>query len=84
MSIVPDSAHLMGLNPPLKPEQSAYRMILHKGVGALLGGYFREGAGKDLLQKMYPDPSSPKPALSVHPGGPNILGSVTEVLLELG
>lgn len=84
MTLVPGTVDLLCLNPPLQPEHSSYRMILSKDVGIRLGEYFREGAGKELLQKICPASSFPKPALSIHPGGPNILGSVNEVLLDMG
>lgn len=84
MSLVPDSMHLLGLKPPHQSNQNCYQMFLHKTVGQRLGEYFRDGHGKDLLTKLYPDPSQPRPALAIHPGGPNILDNISNVLQERG
>ena len=83
MSLVPDSAHLLGLVPPLTPDQSGYRMILDPDVSDQLGKYFRQGPGKEILKKLDCDGKS-KPALAIHPGGPKILDSVGDVFSELG
>jgi predicted naringenin-chalcone synthase len=84
MWLVPDSLHLLGLNPPLTPDKTAYSMTLHPSVGTRLGQYFREGEGKELLKKFHPDRTQPAPALAVHPGGPNILQHLNKVFPEFG
>ncbi len=82
MSLIPNSKSLLGLDPPLQAEHSAYRMYLDKQVGQKLGQYFREGLGKKLIEKLHSDPSKPYPALGIHPGGPNILDNVKAALDE--
>jgi chalcone synthase/acridone synthase len=84
MSLVPDSTELLGLVPPMNPEQTGYKMTLNKEVGKRLGLYFKEQQGRELLKKIYPDSSEPKPALGIHPGGPNILDHVGNVFQDLG
>jgi predicted naringenin-chalcone synthase len=84
MSLVPDSTELLGLYPPIHKDQSSYRMILNKDVGGHLGQYFREGLGREIFEKIYPDRSQPTPGLAVHPGGPAILGHVGKVFRECG
>lgn len=84
MSLVPDSTELLGLVPPIHPEQTGYKMTLNKEVGKRLGLYFREQQGSELLKKIHPDSSAPKPALGIHPGGPNILDHVGKVFQDLG
>jgi len=84
MSLVPRSQHLLGLAPPTGPDHTSYRMTLDREVGKQLGEYFRDGAGRKILNKVYPDADKPKPALGIHPGGPNILDHVGSVFYELG
>lgn len=84
MSLVPDSTELLGLVPPMNPEQTGYKMTLNKEVGKRLGLYFKEQQGRELLKKIYSDSSEPKPALGIHPGGPNILDHVGNVFQDLG
>ena len=84
MSLVPRSHHLLGLAPPTGPDHTSYRMTLDREVGKQLGEYFRDGAGRKILNKVYPDADKPKPALGIHPGGPNILDHVGSVFYELG
>jgi predicted naringenin-chalcone synthase len=83
MSIVPNSEHLLGLMPPHSPDHTSYKMTLHKDVGQGLINYFSDGVGKELMRGMY-DPERPKPALSIHPGGPKILDSMHVVFRNLG
>jgi predicted naringenin-chalcone synthase len=84
MSLVPDSTELLGLYPPAHADQSSYRMILNKDVGNRLGQYFREGLGKEILEKIYPKHLTAAPGLAVHPGGPAILHHVGKVFQEWG
>jgi predicted naringenin-chalcone synthase len=83
MSLVPDSTHLLGLSPPLEAGQSAYRMTLDRRVGKALGGYFAEGPGADLIDAIVA-PSNERPALGIHPGGPNILDHVGQAFSDRG
>jgi predicted naringenin-chalcone synthase len=84
MSLVPDSDHLLGLSPPLDEKHLSYRMHLDKNTGKSLGAYFKHGLGQHILDKLY-DPKQPiRPALGIHPGGPNILDNVLDVFQSLG
>jgi predicted naringenin-chalcone synthase len=56
-------------------------MFLHREVGASLGAYFRGGAGAALLDQLVGDD---RPGVAVHPGGPNILENVEDVLRGRG
>ncbi|MFK7962646.1 MAG: hypothetical protein AB8C46_01640 [Burkholderiaceae bacterium] len=85
MSLVPQSTHLLGLDPPLKPEHSAYRMTLDKKVGPSLRDYFMGVNGANLLAKIMQDEMQPQQtALAIHPGGPNILHHVGGVFFNRG
>lgn len=84
MSLVPKSSTLLRLDPPLSAEHTSYRMYLDRQVGKRLGEYFGVGLGRELLDKLHPDPGHPCPALGIHPGGPNILDHVGDVLVERG
>lgn len=84
MSLVPESQHLLGLTPPMGPDHTCYRMTLNRNAGKALGEYFRHGAGSKILNKVHPDPEKPRPALGIHPGGPNILDHVGSVFYERG
>ncbi len=85
MSLIPDSEHLLGLFPPSSPDHSAYRMTLHRRVGKSLGDYFEQGLGKELLNQIQQlSNTSDKPALAIHPGGPNILDNVGNFFYNLG
>jgi predicted naringenin-chalcone synthase len=84
MSLVPNSTDLLGLYPPIHPDQSSYRMILNKDVGNHLGNYFREGLGTKILEKVYRDRTQSAPALAIHPGGPAILNYVGKALQDSG
>jgi len=85
MSLVPGSTHLLGFNPPHSPEHSTYRMILHRNVGKRLGAYFHQGRGAELLDHIGDtNGTSEKPALGVHPGGPNILDHVGKAFHNKG
>lgn len=84
MSLVPGSKGLLGLDPPLTKDHLSYRMHLDKSTGKKLGEYFRSGNGAKLLDKLHPDKSKPLPALGVHPGGPNILDNLNDVMLSRG
>ena len=83
MSLVPDSKHMLRLNPNFEREATAYKMFLHPGVSKALAHYFREGRGKRLLDDVLSGREEP-PALAVHPGGPNILEGIHGVLVERG
>ncbi|MGE0708946.1 MAG: hypothetical protein AB7N76_23695 [Planctomycetota bacterium] len=84
MSLVPDSRHMLTFAPPSRPMQESYKMFLHREVGAALGAYFRQGNGRALLDRLVERCGGVLPAMAVHPGGPNILEAVSEVLLERG
>lgn len=84
MSLVPNSDHLLGLTPPVNEEHLSYRMHLDKNTGKSLGAYFNEGLGQNILQKIYDPTQVERPALGIHPGGPNILNNVREVFQQRG
>jgi predicted naringenin-chalcone synthase len=84
MSLIPNSTDLLGLNPPLSPDHTGYRMHLDRHVSERLGQYFREGSGKDLLNKLHPNTEKMLPALAIHPGGPRILDSLKLVVSSRG
>lgn len=83
MSLVPDSRGLLTFEPPTRPMQESYRMFLHREVGQRLGAYFR-GDGRRLIDGLIERSGGALPAMAVHPGGPNILEAVNEVLKERG
>lgn len=83
MSLVPDSKHLLRLNPEFERESNAYKMYLDARVPSALAGYFREAGGRGLLDRVLEGREGP-PALAVHPGGPNILEGIHGVLVERG
>lgn len=84
MSLVPKSRHLLGLVPPTGPDHTSYRMTLNREVGKKLGEYFCDGAGSKILNKLHSNADKSKPALGIHPGGPNILDHVGCVFYDLG
>ncbi|WP_338849748.1 hypothetical protein V8J88_11875 [Massilia sp. W12] len=84
MSLVPDSRHLLGLTPDYENGSNATKMFLSPDVGKALARYFREMRGKGLLDDMLNWRQHGKPALAVHPGGPNILEGMNGVFLERG
>jgi predicted naringenin-chalcone synthase len=80
MHLVPHSKGMLTFEPPMRPHQVTYRMFLHREVGARIGAWFRE-TGSPLLERL----QGPERAeLAVHPGGPNILNALLEVLQEEG
>lgn len=83
MSLVPNSKHLLQLTPEFEYEANAYKMFLHPEVPKALATYFREARGRGLLDDFLRDQEVP-PALAVHPGGPNILEGIQNVLFERG
>lgn len=84
MSLVPDSGHLLGLSPPTEESHSSYRMHLDRNVGKELGKYFNTGLGTNILKKIYNSDTTARPALGIHPGGPNILDNMKEVFSAYG
>jgi len=84
MSLVPNSDHLLGLSPPTKEEHLSYRMHLDKNTGKKLGEYFREGLGQKIMNKIYDSSKTVRPALGIHPGGPNILDNLLHVFQNNG
>jgi len=85
MSLVPESTHLLGLDPPRSPDHLAYRMTLDKSVGPSLGVFLRSERGAALLQRIgVTSEQSEKTALAIHPGGPNILHHVGKVFETYG
>jgi predicted naringenin-chalcone synthase len=84
MSLLPNSTDLLGLKPPTAPDHVGYRMHLDRHVGERLGQYFREGLGKDLLNKLHPSTEKIFPALAIHPGGPRILDNLKRELSNRG
>jgi predicted naringenin-chalcone synthase len=82
MQLVPNSHHLLTMEPPMRPQQETYRMFLHTDVARELGQWFRAGAGQAILDLLLDAPALP--ALAVHPGGPRILDAVEVVLRERG
>jgi len=85
MSLVPDSTHLLGLDPPRSVEHSAYRMTLDKSVGPSLGEYLQSEQGLKLLNRLdVPSGDAANTALAIHPGGPNILHHVGKVFESYG
>lgn len=84
MSLVPETREFLTFKPPTVIGRQSYEMFLHREVGARLGLYFREAAGKSLLDNMLDMARGERAALAVHPGGPNILESVQKVFKERG
>lgn len=84
MRLVPGSRDLLTFEPPSRPLQESYRMFLHREVGARLGAYFRHGDGRALLDALIERGGGALPAMAVHPGGPNILEAINDVLRERG
>ena len=84
MALVPESSRMLRLDPPRSAEHTAYRMYLDRNVGLKLGEYFGTGHGSTLLMRLDPDRTQPRPALAIHPGGPNILDNLNSVFVERG
>jgi len=84
MSLVPNSREMLRMAPNVDAEQPTYRMYLHKNIGPRLATYFREERGAALLDQILERADGEFPELAVHPGGPSILESVREVLMERG
>lgn len=83
MSLVPNSQHLLRLNPDFDRPATAFKMFLHPGVSQALASYFRAARGKRFLDDLI-TPDRPLPAVAIHPGGPNILDGIQSVLVERG
>jgi len=85
MSLVANSHHLLQLAPPKSPDHLGYRMVLDRHVGQALRNYFSDGDGYDLLERIVGRlRNTERPALGVHPGGPNILDNVAAALDDFG
>ena len=84
MSIVPDTQTMLSMSPDTVQERPTYRMFLHRQIGSRLATYFREERGAGLLAQILERTGGMRPALAVHPGGPNILEAVREVFDEKG
>ncbi len=83
MSLVPNSKHMLRLNPNFEREATATKMFLHQDVPKALADYFSQGRGSLLLNDLLGERDS-FPALAVHPGGPNILEGIQEVFIQRG
>lgn len=81
MSLVPDTRAMLRMAPDSDRPRDTYRMFLDRNVGARLATFFREERGHDLLGDLT---AAGRPALAVHPGGPNILEALNGVFLERG
>jgi len=76
MSLIPDSAGLLKLNPPLAGDRRDYRMYSSKHVGNRFGDYFHHGYGKEILADACLDRETKGLALAIHPSGPSILDRI--------
>ncbi len=83
MSLVPGSRELLRMVPPMVPGRATYQMFLDRRVGRFLGDYFQDGPGATILDALVED-ASPLPAIAVHPGGPDILNHIAEILRDRG
>src|SRR5262249_37740584 len=83
MSLIPDPAELRGWNPDLDRDNTTYKMHLDAGVSKALARYFRRDRGQALLDELIAL-AGERPALAVHPGGPNILEGMQGVFQERG
>jgi predicted naringenin-chalcone synthase len=83
MSLVPNSKHMLRLNPNFERESGASKMFLHPDVPKALSQYFGEARGRRYLDDLL-EGSQSYPALAIHPGGPNILEGIQQVFLERG
>lgn len=83
MSLVPNSKHMLRLNPNFERESAACKMFLHQGVSKALAQYFNYERGRGLIDHILKDVNT-HPHLAVHPGGPNILEALQGVFMERG
>jgi predicted naringenin-chalcone synthase len=81
MSLVPDTRPMLRMAPDTERPRDTYRMFLDRQVGTRLATFFREERGRELLDAVAADG---RPALAVHPGGPNILEALKGVFVERG
>ena len=81
MSLVPDTRAMLRMAPDAERRRDTYRMFLDRRVGARLATFFREERGRDLLDAIS---TGGRPALAVHPGGPNILEAINGVFVDGG
>ena len=84
MSVVPQTEHLLRLNPDFEQERAPYKMFLHQGVSKALHRYFAKQHGKTLMDNVLALCGDTLPALAVHPGGPNILCGVKRAFKQWG
>jgi predicted naringenin-chalcone synthase len=82
MSLVPDTRAMLRMSPDTARPRETYRMFLDRNVGARLATWFRDERGRGLLDDL--DVDGERPALAVHPGGPNILEALKAVFLDRG
>jgi predicted naringenin-chalcone synthase len=78
MSLVPETSEMLRMAPDTETDRPAYRMFLHRKIGARLASYFMEERGAGILTDLLARSEGVPPALAVHPGGPDILESVRE------
>lgn len=83
MSLVPDSTHLLALNPSWDKEHNTVKMTLDPAVPSAIARFFAEGRGAGLLTDAL-DRAGSLPALAVHPGGPRILDDLVPVFQDRG
>lgn len=81
MSLVPDTRSMLRMAPDTERPRDTYRMFLDRHVGTRLATFFRDERGRDLLDELA---AGGRPALAVHPGGPNILEAINAVIVERG